>query len=69
MRNAVVIDAIRDKYRLKELLEVFHMSKSSYCYQRAAMRAPDKYESVTIEIRKYLTIPREDTDIAESTFC
>lgn len=50
--KAVVIDALRDKYRLKELLEVFHMSKSSYCYQRAAMRAPDKYESVTIEIRK-----------------
>lgn len=47
-----MIDALRDKYRLKELLEVFHMSKSSYCYQRAAMRAPDKYESVTIEIRK-----------------
>ena len=52
MRNAVVIDSLRDKYRLKELLEVFHMSKSSYGYQRAAMRAPDKYESVTIEIRK-----------------
>ena len=46
--KAVVIDALRDKYRLKELLEVFHMSS----YQRAAMRAPDKYESVTIEIRK-----------------
>lgn len=49
--KAIVIDALRDKYRLKELLEVFRMSKSSYCYQAAAMRATDKYEQITIEIR------------------
>ena len=50
--KAIVIDALRDKYRLKELLEVFHMAKSSYCYQAAALRAPDKYDSVTEKIRK-----------------
>ena len=31
--KAIVIDALRDEYRLKDLLAVFHMAKSSYCYQ------------------------------------
>lgn len=41
--KATVIDALRNKYSLKELLGVFHMSKSSYCYQESTMSAPDKY--------------------------
>ena len=31
--KAEVIDVLRDKYRLKELLETLQISKSSYCYQ------------------------------------
>lgn len=39
-----VIDTLRNKYSLKELLSVFDMSKSSYCYQVNAINKPDKYE-------------------------
>lgn len=39
-----VIDTLRNKYSLKELLSVFNMSKSSYCYQVNAINRPDKYE-------------------------
>ena len=49
--KAMVIDALRDKYCLKELLNAFHMAKSSYCYQEAAMRSIDKYESIREKIR------------------
>ena len=42
--KAMVIDTLRNKYSLKELLSVFHMAKSSYCYQANALKAPDKYE-------------------------
>ena len=50
--KAMVIDALRYKYLLKELLEVFHMAKSSYCYQENAIKAPDKYEDIREQIRK-----------------
>lgn len=42
--KAIVIDTLRNKYSLKELLSVFHMAKSSYCYQENAINSPDKYE-------------------------
>lgn len=41
--KAVLIDALRPKYRLKELLKVLNMAKSSYCYQKVALQAEDKY--------------------------
>lgn len=50
--KAIVIDTLRDKYSLKELLSVFHMAKSSYCYQEIAINAPDKYKDVRELIRK-----------------
>lgn len=50
--KAIVIDALRYKYKLMELLSVFQMAKSSYCYQINAMKAHDKYESVREIIRK-----------------
>jgi len=49
--KATVIDALRDRYSLKELLSVFRMAKSSYCYQIATRKAPDKYIQITSEIR------------------
>lgn len=42
--KTIVIDALRETYKLKELLSVFHMAKSSYCYHRNTMLTPDKYE-------------------------
>lgn len=48
--KAVVIDALREKYRLKELLEALHISKSSYCYQENRIHGPDKYANIRAEI-------------------
>jgi len=45
--KAVLIDALRDTYRLKELLNMLNMAKSSYCYQEQTLHKPDKY----IELR------------------
>ena len=49
--KAIVIGALRNKYKLHELLDIFHMAKSSYCYQQAALAAPDKYNEVRKKIR------------------
>ena len=49
--KAIVIGALRNKYKLHELLDVFHMAKSSYCYQQAAIKAPDKYAAIRKKIR------------------
>ena len=48
--KAIVIGALRNKYKLTELLDVFHMAKSSYCYQQSALAAPDKYSEVRKKI-------------------
>ena len=53
--KAIVIDTLREKYPLKELLSVFHMAKSSYCYQENALKRPDKYEAEREAIRQSFT--------------
>ncbi len=50
--KAVLIDALRDKYRLKELLSQLCMSKSSYCYQENTMRAPGRYAALRTRINE-----------------
>ena len=50
--KAELIDALRDKYRLKELLQALHLSKSSYCYQMNALKRPDKYCKIRTLIRE-----------------
>lgn len=47
-----MIDALREKYRLKELLSLFDMAKSSYFYQEYAIKALDKYEEAREQIHK-----------------
>lgn len=49
--KAEVIDALRGKYRLKELLLALHISKSSYCYQANSLHRPDKYSKLRAEIK------------------
>ncbi len=39
-------DTKADQYKLKDLLSVLHIAKSSYCYNAAVLRAPDKYADV-----------------------
>ena len=48
--KTIVIDALRDQYKLKDLLSVLHIAKSSYCYNAAVLRAPDKYANVRARV-------------------
>jgi len=41
-----LIDALRSKYKLNELLPILKLSKSSYCYQVNSIRAFDKYQEL-----------------------
>ena len=50
--KAIVIDALRDRYLLKDLLVILNMAKSSYCYQESVIRRPDKYAELRQDIRK-----------------
>ena len=50
--KAVLIDALRPKYRLKTLLQALNMSKSSYCYQHNKIQKPDKYASLRIHVKE-----------------
>ena len=49
--KAIVINALRSRYSLKELLELLKMAKSSYCYQVMAITT-DKYQYLGLEIQK-----------------
>ena len=48
--KAEIIGALRKRYRLKELLNALHMSKSSYCYQAKRLQDPDKYDALRKQI-------------------
>lgn len=50
--KAIVIDALRDKYSLNELLVELQMAKSSYCYQKNAMQKPDQYTDIRVAVKK-----------------
>lgn len=50
--KASLIDALRTKYPLNELLMMAGMSKSSYFYQREAQSRPDKYAALRTEVKK-----------------
>lgn len=49
--KAIIINALRDQYPLKDLLDILSMAKSSYCYQRnQILNEKDKYADVRKEI-------------------
>lgn len=48
--KAIIINALREKYLLKTLLEILHMAKSSYSYQIVAM-SNDKYRDLRAHIK------------------
>lgn len=50
-----MIGALREKHRLKDLLQSFSLSKSSYFYQRAALAVPDKLADVRERVRRVFT--------------
>ncbi len=50
--KAKVIDALRSSYALKDLLELFRLSKSSYFYCRQALGKRDKYANIRKDIKE-----------------
>ena len=49
--KAIVIDALKSKYGLKNLLQLLNIAKSSYFYQEKAMMKPDKYGNLRDKIK------------------
>ena len=50
--KASLIDALRMRYPLNELLKITGIPKSSYFYQRKAQMCPDKYTTLRAEVKK-----------------
>lgn len=48
--KAIIINALRESYQLKELLEIMHMAKSSYCYQVISI-STDKYTDLKTKVK------------------
>ncbi len=48
--KAIIINALRESYQLKELLEIMCMAKSSYCYQVIAINT-DKYADLKTQVK------------------
>ena len=49
--KAMVIIALRDKYPVKRILEVFDMAKSSYCYQQKQIKKENKIVKIKEQIK------------------
>lgn len=50
--KAELVDALRDKYSLKELLDCLGLARSSYFYHRKIALLPDKYEMLRHHIKE-----------------
>ena len=50
--KTIVIDALKEKYRLSDLFEMLDMSKSSYYYQHQVIVKPDKDDTFREHIRQ-----------------
>ena len=55
-----LIDALRNKYKLNELLPVLKLSKSSYCYQVQCIKSKDKYKELRQQIKELFMCNKED---------
>ncbi|MBQ3559857.1 MAG: IS3 family transposase [Agathobacter sp.] len=47
-----LIDALRNKYKLNELLSCLKLSKSSYCYQVQCINREDKYKELRTKVKE-----------------
>jgi len=50
--KTILIDALRTKYPLNDLLEMTGLSKSSYYYQKETQKQPDKYFSLRTVVKE-----------------
>lgn len=48
--KTILIDALRPKYKLSQLLSFINIPKSSYCYHKKQLSLPDKYRDVRTKI-------------------
>ena len=54
-----LIDALRNKYKLNELLPILQISKSSYCYQVQCAKREDKYKNLRDKIKELFVVNKE----------
>jgi len=54
-----LIDALRNKYKLNELLPILLLSKSSYCYQVQCIKREDKYKNLRDKIKELFVANKE----------
>ena len=50
--KAEIINALRQRYQLNELLDALCIAKSSYCYQNNVLKSPDKYRNLRENIKQ-----------------
>jgi len=50
--KTILIDALRTKYPLNDLLEMTGLSKNSYYYQKETQKRPDKYANLRTEVKE-----------------
>lgn len=77
--KTVIIDALKNKYSLKQLLQKINFAKSSYCYQKRILSQQDKFLYLRIRIKElfienknrygyrriHALLKRENTTISE----
>lgn len=49
--KAAIVDAMKHRYPLPKLLKALHYARSSYYYEEATLKRPDKYASLRKQIR------------------
>lgn len=67
--KAVIIEVLKNKYSLPQLLEKLNLLKSSYYYQEKVLSHPDKYFSLRIRIKELFTENKNRYGIAEYMHC
>lgn len=58
--KAVIIDALKNKYSLPDLLKKLNLAKSSYYYQEKTIYAEDKYSNLR---KRIIQLFHENRDI------
>jgi putative transposase len=63
--KAILIDALRTKYPLNDLLEMTDLPKSSYFYQKEFQKRPDKYTELRTKVKEVFSKVKVDMDTDE----
>jgi len=64
--KTILIDVLRNRFNLKELLQQLQLSKSSYFYKRQILEKPDKYfKELQNKLSRFSTVTSALTVTAE----